>query len=133
MPDGNAVPTRYVYGTFGPCKVRADHKPDTPASVMRELGACVYFIHTADGLIKIGYTTNLGQRLRAYKGGLKRILFAVRGTYDDEQILHARFRPFRARGVEYYHPVPEILDYIDALREARNIPPLKRKHTQEVE
>ena len=82
------------------------------------LGPVVYAIRTMDGLIKIGSTVNLGRRLRSLKSefGEHKLLCFQPGTPADEKALHAKWRPHRAHGREWYHPAPEILDWINENR-----------------
>lgn len=67
----------------------------------------VYFARIGD-LIKIGYTTNLRQRMSDL--GAK-VLATMPGTMATEKAVHAKFGPLWERG-ELFRPGQELLDYI---------------------
>lgn len=92
-------------------------RKDTPTSIARELGPCVYAVRTPDRLIKIGYTTDLDRRIRGFGSVWDDVLLALPGTPNDEAALHARFAPYLARGREYYFPTIEIRQWINAERD----------------
>ena len=84
----------------------------------------VYFISTDDGLIKIGYTTNLGVRLRSLRTAHPKELqvrLVIPGSLDDEQEFHRRFAAFRV-GREWFKLAKPISDYIASY--AGNITPV---------
>lgn len=94
---------------------------------MADLSHVIYAVLTDDGLIKIGYSENLQNRLRFYGIGVKnmnRLLLVMSGARHEEQQLHDRFRRYRARGHEYYRPAPAIIDMINRERERLGVPPL---------
>jgi hypothetical protein len=84
-------------------------------SADESLAGCVYFCRSSLGgdLVKIGYTTNLGARMSDLKA---EPLLAVPGTRDEEARLHKLFAAARVHG-EWFRPVPELLRYIERLRE----------------
>lgn len=82
----------------------------------RELGSCVYFIRCDDGAIKIGTTTHIANRKRAFGSGWERILAVIPGDRDDEHNLHVKFAHHLIRGREYFAPDAEIIDHINAIR-----------------
>lgn len=98
---------------------------ETPTSISRELGECVYFMRTSDDLIKIGHTANLAKRKGQFGGRWADLLVAIPGTLADEQSLHRKFSHHRARGREWYRPVPEIFDHINEIRHRCNIGPVE--------
>lgn len=60
----------------------------------------IYFVQVED-LIKVGWTTKLADRIRAY--GPKAVLLAhYPGTRADESALHRQLTPARYRGREWY-------------------------------
>lgn len=74
----------------------------------------IYFISADGELIKIGYTTNLGARLRSLRTAHPkelRILLVIPGSLDDEQELHRRFADFRV-GREWFKLDEPIINYI---------------------
>lgn len=83
--------------------------------VAQDVGPVVYAVRQDDGIIKIGYTTNIYQRL-GNVGGHHALLALVPGTYEDEQKIHAALEPHRARRREYYHPTAEVIDVVNGMR-----------------
>lgn len=87
---------------------------------LRNLGPVVYALRLDDDIIKIGYTTDLVDRERTVRrqgnSTTSELLAVMLGTYNDEQALHARLEPFRAHGIEYYHPTPEVLAVVNEMR-----------------
>lgn len=84
----------------------------------------VYFIQTLaeSGLVKIGYSIHPKVRLRALQsasGHRLRLLHAEPGSMQDETALHRRFAKHRTEG-EWFHPVPELLEYIESRRVVGN-------------
>ncbi len=84
-----------------------------------------YLVYNAEmNLVKIGFTSNLEQRLRnlqaefhsdmellSYRPGRGKFPARQRGDARDvEQDLHDEFREHRCWG-EWFHPSPEIYDY----------------------
>lgn len=70
----------------------------------------IYFVETA-GLIKIGYTANPEQRLRAYPPNAT-VLVCYPGTLKAEKALHDLYRDALAKGREWFHDRPEIRAHI---------------------
>lgn len=61
----------------------------------------IYFV-SVDGLVKVGWTSKLADRIRAY--GPKAIVLAnYPATRKDEAALHKQLTPARAHGREWYH------------------------------
>lgn len=71
----------------------------------------VYFMRFGT-LIKIGWTSNLQNRVRAL--GPDKVLATQPGTMQDEQALHRRFGPSWSHG-EYFHQTLDLLTYIGSL------------------
>jgi hypothetical protein len=74
----------------------------------------IYFIQDADGLIKIGTTIRLSQRLKQLNSERKqelKVLGVVDGSYADEAVLHLRFAHSRVLG-EWFQPTDELNDFI---------------------
>ena len=114
------------YGTGGSLALPRVSRRETLTDICREIGAVVYFIRTDDDLIKIGHTTDLAARKRHFGSGWQHILAIVPGSREDERDLHRRFAEHLARGREYFHAVPELLDHIDALRARLGVSPVRR-------
>lgn len=60
----------------------------------------IYFV-LVDGLIKVGWTSKLADRIRAY-GPKATLLANYPGTRSDEAALHRQLTPARAHGREWY-------------------------------
>jgi hypothetical protein len=80
----------------------------------------VYAIRLADGIIKIGCTSNFRKRRRDF-GAATRLLGFQFGEVADEKRIHTQLRQHRARGREYYHPVPEVMDIVNSMRQSLGI------------
>lgn len=89
---------------------------ETPTAIARELGPCVYAAWTPDGLIKIGYTSDVAKRIRGFGARLTDLLLVLSADIDYEKALHRRFAPYLARGAEYYFPTIEIREWIEMER-----------------
>jgi hypothetical protein len=81
----------------------------------------IYFIRAGlSGCIKIGFTTGfvLEPRLKQLQTASPlplKVLFCMEGGRSLEKKLHRSFANAREQG-EWYRPVPELLDYINAIR-----------------
>lgn len=128
MQDDSSVPIDATYSRQHkyrvPEAVGPEHHYGNHSLVLTALGEVVYAIRTKDRLIKIGHTTNLATRRRHFSSRPKDLLAFAPGTLDDEQTIHAALTPFRARGHEYYHPVPEVLTVVNEMREDLGLSPL---------
>ena len=75
----------------------------------------IYFIQAADnGLIKIGYTDDIKQRLRTLRTMSPERLYlmkVIKGDQKQETLLHKRFNCLRSHG-EWFRPERELLEYI---------------------
>lgn len=99
--------------------------PSTPIEASKDLGACVYFVRTRDGLIKIGYTTQIHNRRHGLGIEWGDILAVMPGTLAHEKACHAMYAEHLARGREYFHPHPDLLAHINQIREHLNVPLLE--------
>lgn len=82
----------------------------------------VYYVRR-DGLIKIGYTTNLRLRMKNLRPD--ELLAIEYGTRALETQRHHQFVAFRAGiGREWFEPATELLEHIDERRSALPPPPL---------
>lgn len=93
------------------------------AAEARALGEVVYVAEARDGTIKIGYSSNLTNRIAAH-GGWRTLLAVRSGTRDDEQAIHERLAASVARGREYYHRTPEVLAFVNELRAPLGLEPI---------
>ncbi len=94
---------------------------DSRKVLLDGLGPVVYAIATFDGLVKIGYSGNMAQRYRSYTRIGQLVAWESGGTPEREAELHALLAPHAARGREWYHPTPEVLAVVYAMREALGI------------
>lgn len=74
----------------------------------------VYFIRSA-GFIKIGFTQNLTQRMRAYPPDAV-LLAAYEGTTRDERIEHSRFCDDLAERREWFRESAALAEYIAGVK-----------------
>ena len=74
----------------------------------------VYYVHVGE-YIKIGYSDNLPNRIRAYPPGSK-LLAVEPGDLTLEYQRHRQFEEYRAARNEWYRPAPELLAHIDRVR-----------------
>lgn len=70
----------------------------------------VYYVER-DGLVKIGTSTQVEQRVKALRG---RLLAVEPGGHNRESQLHERFEHLRVMG-EWHRPEPDLLDHIATL------------------
>lgn len=116
------VPKNYAINRDRGRARRRGHTPTTAPQAAREIGSCVYFIRCNDGLIKIGFTTNLAGRRAAYGPGWDRVLAALPGTLAHEKACHALHADHLAKGREYFYPHPDLLAHINEIREHLGVP-----------
>lgn len=83
-----------------------------------ERSSLVYFAEREDGVIKIGFTSDVGRRLselrKKYRSTMD-LLACYPGSKPDELALHERFAPY-ALGDELFEPAPELLEFIASLK-----------------
>lgn len=75
----------------------------------------VYYV-ALGGLIKIGYSSDLAQRLGTYPPARK-LLATEPGTLTLEKQRHLQFGRLLAAGREWFRPEPELMDHIKTLRD----------------
>lgn len=81
----------------------------------------IYYVRSGEK-IKIGHTTRLKQRIRAYPPDT--IILAVhRGSKDDEKQLHTRFQTYRVAGREWYERSDVLLAHIADMTRRYGPPP----------
>ena len=96
----------------------------TRSQTLNALGPLIYAARTRDGLVKIGFTRHLAQRMGEF-GGLGSILAVRLGcTLEDEQELHDSLQMHVARGREYYHPTETIVATVNQMRSDLGMPPM---------
>lgn len=99
--------------------VRGSHRPDEPQFV--------YFIQAGlRGPIKIGWSSNVKQRMTSAQVDNHeelRLRVTAPGGPQIEARLHVVFNAAWIRG-EWFHPVPELLELIEALEEGATLLPI---------
>ena len=70
----------------------------------------IYYVRL-NGLIKVGWSRQLHDRLRAYGPDVE-VLAHYPATRDDETNLHRQLTPFRAKGREWYRDCPALHDFV---------------------
>jgi hypothetical protein len=73
----------------------------------------IYYVRSGDK-IKIGHTTRLKQRIRAYPPDTH-VLAVHRGSRTVERDLHAQFQTYRTAGREWYDQGQGLIDHINAV------------------
>jgi hypothetical protein len=103
---------------------RQTHREQTQAIALLTQGRpTVYALRMPDGVIKIGCSSDLARR-RQRLGLDSEILGFMHGDFETEAAIHSQLRPYRARGQEYYHPVPAVLAVVNEMRDQFNLPHL---------
>ncbi len=98
--------------TNRPIKEAPERRSSNPTHGRARLeDGLVYFIKF-DGRIKIGFTTNLPQRMRSIPHD--EVLALIPGTVSTERALHRKFDSLRANG-EWFTAGPQLRSYIDGL------------------
>jgi hypothetical protein len=89
--------------------VRRDTKPET----VEGYEGSVYYIRLGDR-VKIGFSTNLFERLSTYPPNME-ILLIRRGSKDLEHREHIRFSEHRTDGREWFHANDRVLQMISEI------------------
>lgn len=89
---------------------KATPRPDRTRRNVRTTPGRIYFAKAGD-LIKIGFSTNLRQRMGQL--GVEPIV-TIAGTMEDEKALHHQFGEYWDHG-EYFHPGQRLVDHIGTL------------------
>lgn len=85
----------------------------------RRRESCVYYIQRGDGLIKIGRSANVEQRMAVLRRahGEIRLLATEPGYQEQEQARHQRFARYREH-YEWFRPGPHLMNHIARLARA---------------
>lgn len=96
---------------------RRDHLPLRPTET-------IYYVQVGD-LLKIGYSTNLRQRLKDYPPN-RRLLATEPGGEDMEAQRLAEFSEYRSHGREWFAPGARLLEHVNRLRRSAGAPLIQR-------
>lgn len=100
-------------------------RPGRNAALTRlawDCGSVCYFVRL-DGLVKIGYASDLRRRLSQLKAPYDDVLWIEPGGRARESELHTRFAVDRVTG-EMFTLSPDIIGYVNECRAALALPPL---------
>lgn len=81
----------------------------------------VYFL-LSDGAVKIGWTSELDQRLKQYSPGA-RILAVKPGTKADESALHKKFAHIKTHRKEWFSYSPQVMEEVQRTIREHGEPP----------
>jgi hypothetical protein len=79
--------------------------------------AQVYYLNMPGGVIKIGTTTNMTERLTGLRVGREAVLATEPGNKTLERIRHKQFAHLRIGRREDFRPEPELLAWIERRKE----------------
>lgn len=82
---------------------------------LNEAQALVYYVRVREGRIKIGYTTQMKQRLSALRVDETELLATEPGGRDAEAQRHTQFAHLRIGRTEDFRDAPELFELIDLL------------------
>lgn len=132
MYQGNALDNGYDQGlspwaddTATQVRNRARvYRPYGLGPLIREFQAgepLIYAMELADGTIKIGCTRDLARRRSQLDGELLGFKF---GDFDEERAIHRSLAASCIRAREYYSRTPQVVAFINELREPFDLEPL---------
>lgn len=81
----------------------------------------VYFL-LSDNAVKIGWTSDLEQRMKSYSPGTK-ILAVMPGTRKDETRMHRKFAHLRTNRREWFAYAPQVMEEVDRIVKEHGDPP----------
>lgn len=110
--------TRYRL-TRNPAPRKPDRTETTPDR------GVVYYLRLDDGLVKIGYTQHLAQRIRQLYRRPQDLLAIEPGTLSTEARRHREFQHLRIDTAERFRADPDLLHHIAAVREEHGKPSLR--------
>jgi hypothetical protein len=101
-----------------------DRTTHQPTKVKYAPDPVVYYVQI-DQHVKIGYSSNLRQRLKSYPLN-RRLLATEPGDENTESVRLNEFAEHRAMGREWFYPAPRLLGHINRLRKSAGAPLIKR-------
>jgi hypothetical protein len=87
------------------------------ASARLNGAGCIYFLDDGD-FIKIGFSTDLSQRMKSYlthRSGLNLVAVIPGSRPDDDKQIRRRFANLRARG-DWFRKGPSLVAYVDKVK-----------------
>lgn len=81
----------------------------------------IYFL-LSDNAVKIGWTSDLERRMKAYSPGTK-ILAVMPGTRKDETRMHRKFAHLRTNRREWFAYAPQVMEEVDRIVKEHGEPP----------
>jgi hypothetical protein len=97
------------------------------------IASMIYAVMLPGDVIKIGYTTNLDQRISKLasvngvpRGDIQVLGVRLGATFEDEQALHAKLSPYLHHGKEYYRPEVKVWRAINSMRRSLGLMPLTK-------
>lgn len=123
------------YATSDPSSPRPTRRRTMWAPVRREEGAfavrdalrglpSVVYAVLVNGYVKIGYSTNLANRLAVYGVSPTDLLVVLPGGRAEERALHERFADDLMRGREWFRQSSQILAWVNTERARMGVPSL---------
>lgn len=101
-----------ITGAEGREYIRAEARKKRATEKRKPTAAGQIYFVLVDGLVKVGWTSKLADRIRAY--GPKAIVLAnYPGTRSEEGTLHKQLTPARAHGREWYHDGDIVRMFVD--------------------
>lgn len=121
MPEMTAAIRRQELNSFeGERTMKLRQKVWEEAHPDENLTGVVYYLRI-NNLVKIGFTTNLAQRSRAYPPGSELLAVEPATTYTERE-RHQDFSRWRAQGREWFHESETLSQHIESLVAAHGLP-----------
>jgi hypothetical protein len=89
--------------------------PTSRRVALKAVGPVLYALRLNDGVIKIGFTTNLARRIDEFDEQPE-VLAIKAGTRDDETALHLSLASHVHHGHEWYNPTPVVMAVVNHWR-----------------
>lgn len=116
----HTVPRRR--GSLGPGTGELRNRNEALRAFQGTADLLVYAVRTSDGLIKIGGTARMPERLTEL--GATEILALRHGTREDEMEIHRALKGYSAHGREFYPPLPKVLAIVNDMRADLGLDPI---------
>lgn len=121
----HGIRQRDLDGTATPLTITVDlasaPEPQSESQVEPPEAGTIYFARSG-GYVKIGWTSDLGRRMKAYPPDT-RLLATMPGTRKDERALHRKFAHLLTYGREWFPLAPQITEHIDRVVREHGEPP----------